>query len=184
MHITEDYRRLNNELHGLRDDYGASYASRRWHQAVVDLAKNLDTRDVLDYGCGKGNLRKMVPLLDVKNYDPAIPEFSKPPAPADIVVCFDVLEHVELEHIIGVIKDLGRLTKRGLVVSIATRPSLKLLPDGRNTHLIVENYVWWINKLEFSGLKMQQVFNTNDEEIFAVYKNEAQIVPDSKDITL
>ena len=29
----------------------------------------------------------------------------------------------------------------------ATRPAKKTLPDGRNTHLIVENRDWWERKL-------------------------------------
>ena len=82
-----------------------------------------------------------------QDYDPAIPGKDAPPGPADLVVCTDVLEHVEPEHLDAVLDDLQRLAKKSLFLLIATRPASKALPDGRNAHLTIEPPKWWIPKL-------------------------------------
>jgi hypothetical protein len=68
--------------------------------------------------------------------------------PADVVVCNDVLEHVEPEHLDEVLKHMASLAKKAIVLTVATVPAVKTLADGRNAHLIVENARWWYTKLE------------------------------------
>jgi hypothetical protein len=145
MLITEDYRRLNSDLHA-NPDYGVSgHLSAREIKIVADT---LGTRDILDYGCGK---RTLAHALDwpIRNYDPAIPEFASPPEPADLVVCGDVMEHIEPACLDAVLDDLQRLTKDVVFMTIATGPAVaKLLPDGRNPHLIQKPLTWWLPHLE------------------------------------
>lgn len=169
MLITDEYVKLNKELHNLREDFGSN--GHKWAQVVVDLCKQLSTRDVLDYGCGKGTLRTRVPLIDVKNYDPAMPQWSERPKPADIVCCLDVLEHIEPELLDNVLKDLASLAKRCLILVVATREAKKFLPDGRNAHLTQEGYQWWFNKLDLIGFRLQQLNNADDLEFLAIYQN-------------
>lgn len=142
--ISEQYRKLNQDLHADNPNYGISgckYASQ-----VMALATSLQTQDVLDYGCGKSTLANNIPFK-IKQYDPAIPKYASLPEAADMVVCTDVLEHIEPEMIGEVLDHLKSLVKkRGLFV-IATRPAKKTLSDGRNAHLIVENARWWLNAL-------------------------------------
>ena len=94
-------------------------------------------------------------------YDPAFPEYGDP-MPADIVACIDVMEHIELEYLDNVIEHLSNLTKKLCFLSIATRPARKLLPDGRNAHLIQESARWWLPKfckyfdIEYFQLNPQQ----------------------------
>jgi hypothetical protein len=90
---------------------------------------------VLDYGCGKQTLARALPGIAVRGYDPAFTELSATPTPADLVVCGDVLEHVEPAHLDAVLDDLMRCTKRMALLVVATRPARKTLPDGRNAHL-------------------------------------------------
>jgi hypothetical protein len=80
-------------------------------------------------------------------YDPAIPEKAESPRPADLVVCTDVLEHIEPDHLKAVLKDLKRCVKRMGYFVINTGPARKTLPDGRNTHLIQQDREWWRNTL-------------------------------------
>ena len=66
---------------------------------------------MLDYGAGKGRLgealRKMLPNPPVIHcYDPAAPEWAGEPAPCEMVVCIDVLEHVEPGYLDPVLDDL------------------------------------------------------------------------------
>lgn len=55
MLITDQYRELNAQLHNTNPSYGVS--SSRWAPLVAGLAENFGTRDILDYGCGKGLLK-------------------------------------------------------------------------------------------------------------------------------
>lgn len=104
----------------------------------------MNTRDVLDYGCGKQTLRAK--LAYVRGYDPCIDGLDERPEPADLVVCTDVLEHIEPGCLDAVLDDLMRVTKRQLFAAIETRAALKILSDGRNAHLIQEPPEWWLPK--------------------------------------
>ena len=163
--ITDEYKKLNEQLHE-NPHYGSSNA-HRWVKIINELTWEYETFSVLDYGCGKGNLAKMMTKMPVHNYDPAIPEFSATPAPEDIVICTDVMEHIELDCLDDVIEDLKRVTNIVLVVNIALRPAKKHLADGRNAHLIVEDIEFWQDKfLKFFDL--QTINGTNGQEVTMV----------------
>lgn len=144
MLITEEYKLLNEKLHETNKGYGTSGA--KWAPHIEGFAKMVGTTDVLDYGCGKSTLAQNLPFT-IKQYDPAIPKYSSTPEAADIVVCTDVLEHIEPELVDNVIRDIRELTNKAAFLVIANRPAKKVLEDGRNAHLIQENEEWWLNKL-------------------------------------
>lgn len=144
MLITPQYQQLQETFHVQRPDYGCS--SSRHVDFILDLAAKLNTRDILDYGCGKAHLQKGIPY-PIQNYDPCIPEYAKRPSCARIVVCTDVLEHIEHDCLDAVLDDLRRLTGEVLFLNVACRPAAKFLPDGRNAHLIQETPTWWMRKL-------------------------------------
>jgi len=141
---TEEYKQLQEKFHVDRPDYGTS--SHRWCEMIVQTAQKLQTRDILDYGCGKAHLQKGIPF-PIQNYDPFIPEYSTRPSPAAIVVCTDLLEHIEPACLDDVLSDLHELTLDMLFLNVATRAASKFLPDGRNAHLIQESGNWWLQKL-------------------------------------
>src|SRR5262245_41951494 len=90
------YRAVLNETHGSTGwGSGGKYHGR----TVVDYAHELDARTVLDYGCGKNLLAPAIvaltSALEVHGFDPGVPGLDAMPAPADLVVATDVLEHVE-----------------------------------------------------------------------------------------
>jgi len=155
--ITDAYRALNTEL--LRKNGGYGNGGRRQAVAIGHFAVALDAVTILDYGCGQGSLKDALMGLTwwrynggrVYEYDPCVPEKAKRHRPKDLVVCTDVLEHVEPECFEAVLADLKRLSLKGCYVSIATRPSNKRLPDGRNAHLIVESASWWIGQFLDAG---------------------------------
>ena len=160
--ITEAYREQNALLHQKDPGYGAG-AGGKCGGKVRELMQTYATQSVLDYGCGKGTLAKLLP--SVRNYDPAMPEFSAPPEPADIVICRDVMEHVEADCIDDVLDDIKRLTRKVAWLNIVCRPATKNLPDGRNTHISVYPRAWWLDKLRerFTVLK-----DAGDELEFSV----------------
>ncbi|NQU60858.1 MAG: hypothetical protein HQ512_06980 [Rhodospirillales bacterium] len=156
--ISEDYRAMNKAMHEARPEYGIS--GKKYAQLVQELLQsppfNGQGCTVLDYGCGKSTLRTALTKLEGdihtndktwQDYDPCIPGKDAAPKPADLVVCTDVLEHIEPEFLDAVLDDLKRLTKKSLFVLVATRPAKKTLADGRNAHLTIEPVKWWVPKL-------------------------------------
>lgn len=141
--ITDEYRRLNEQLHADRPDYGTS--GRKWASTIFNLLES-DDETILDYGCGKGTLKHLLGDI-VQEYDPAIPGKDAEPPSCGVVACTDVLEHIEPDLIDKVISHIYSKAERLAFLVIATRPASKVLADGRNAHLIVENKDWWLQKL-------------------------------------
>ncbi|MEO8299173.1 MAG: FkbM family methyltransferase [Burkholderiales bacterium] len=141
MLITDQYAKLNAQLHADRPDYGTS--GQRWAPVAAALADRVGARQILDYGCGKQTLAAALKGCTVVGYDPAIPGLNSPPHPADVVVCTDVLEHVEPSCVDDVLDDLCRVTQKAALITVATRPAVKTLADGRNAHLTVKPFSWW-----------------------------------------
>ena len=143
--ITDGYLAMQREFHVKRDDYGI--VGQNYVTQVRDLCRRFGTYDVLDYGCGKRTLERALGF-EIQNYDPAIPGLDAPPIPADILVCTDVLEHIEPECLDAVLADLNRVTKRCIFVAVSTVAAIKTLDDGRNAHLLQQPLEWWQPKLE------------------------------------
>ena len=154
--ISDEYLALQRELHG-RGHYGIS--AGRWAKRAMYHAQSLGCRDMLDYGCGQGQLREaLLGTFPVREYDPALEGKDLPPDPADMVYCGDVLEHIEPDHLDAVLDDLKRLARTAVFLVVATIPAQKKLADGRNAHLIVQPFEWWLPQIrrrwiidEFSG---------------------------------
>ena len=141
--ISESYRAQNTTLHE-NPAYGVSGYKRA--DEVAEMARILGTRDILDYGCGKRTLEQALGF-PIKNYDPCVAGLDTVPVEADLVVCHDVLEHVEPDYLDNVLDDLQRVTRRVAFLVIATKPAKKTLPDGRNAHLIQQPASWWMPKI-------------------------------------
>jgi hypothetical protein len=142
--ITPEYLEQNRRLHEV-GNYGLS--GQRWTPTVLNVCNVVGSRDILDYGCGQRTLERTLGF-PIRNYDPCIPGLDAAPEPADVVVCTDVLEHVEPDCLDDVLDDLARVTRRIAFIVIANRPAKKTLPDGRNAHLIQQPASWWMPRLE------------------------------------
>ena len=145
--ITEDYRRLQQELHE-NPNYGV--ASAHFAPIVSEIIKVFNINSLSDYGAGKKRLFESLEKL--KNtpkeyfpYDPAFPEYGEPKS-ADLVCCIDVLEHIEPDLIDNVIKELSLITKNIGFYTVDMGPAKKVLSDGRNAHLIQQPTSWWLEK--------------------------------------
>ncbi len=172
MLITEGYRELNRELHAGNLAFGVY--GKRWATLVTKLREQFECETVLDYGCGQGGLGHALGNPDwFFEYDPAIAGKDTPPARADIVICTDVLEHVEPELLDNVLADLREKIRKVAVFNISTRPANKTLPDGRNAHLTVEPAPWWEEKLEpyFHTIE----WDVKDDELFLVLGRAVEI---------
>lgn len=172
--LTESYRQLNAQL--LTEDPSFATSGHRWAKKTAALMQEFNTTDVLDYGCGRRTLEETLGV-PIRNYDPCIPGLDTPPEPADIVVCGDVMEHIEPECLQDVLGDLYRLSKIALLVVVATRPALRVLPDGRNAHLIQEKADWWLPKFWATGFrlaKFQDVRNQGHSIAFAAVMDKGE----------
>lgn len=144
--ITEAYRAINAQMHAVDDSYGRM--GSRYVDYVRVAAEQLRAASILDYGCGKHTLRQAMPdWHDYREYDPALPGYDAPPDVADMVVCTDVMEHIEPAFCDAVLDDILRLGRNGVFFVIAMRPADKPLPDGTNPHKICEDEGWWLQKI-------------------------------------
>lgn len=144
MLISENYRLQNAQKHRESTAYGSH--GDDVVAKVRELARNIGANTILDYGCGKRGLERALGYA-ICNYDPAIPGCEAPPEPADLVVCTDVLEHIEPECIDDVLDDLRRVTKNIVMFTVSMIEANKHMPDGRNAHLIVQPATWWLPKI-------------------------------------
>lgn len=148
--ISDTYRALQSRLHAENANYGV--ASQTYAPMVAQIIRANAIKSLLDYGAGKGRLgmalKDLLPEpVRLSHYDPAIPEWSAPPQPSDMVTCIDVLEHIEPDCLDQVLDDLRRVTQRIGVFTVHTGPAAKILADGRNAHLIQQPPRWWLPKL-------------------------------------
>jgi hypothetical protein len=144
MLISDEYRALNLRLHE-KGSYGRR--GDKWAQRVTELIERFGPATALDYGCGQGALGRAIDF-PIAEYDPAIPGKDCLPEPADLVICTDVIEHVEPELLLNVLDHLQLLTRHVLFAVVSTRAAKKELEDGRNAHLIVEGSDFWKPLLE------------------------------------
>lgn len=168
--ISEEYREQNRLLHEGNVHYGTSGA--KWAPLILKVIEtDGGYASILDWGCGKGTLAAALAEdgFEVAEYDPAIPGKDAEPEPAELVICGDVLEHIEPTHLDAVLSELKRLTKRKLIVVVDTKPAGKSLPDGRNAHLIVEDASWW-------GARLSKDFDVLDWRV-AGHKVYAELAP-------
>lgn len=147
MLITKAYLRQQRLMHRRNDSYGG--ASRKWAPTVAATIQALNPRTILDYGAGKCALREALGAevlagRKLKEYDPAVPELEKVPGGLfDLVVCIDVLEHIEPDCLDAVLNHLTSKTKGHALLTVHTGPAGKVLKDGRNAHLIQQPIEWW-----------------------------------------
>lgn len=138
---------------------------------VSQIIERMQVDHLLDYGCGgQTNLAKHLKVsrkLMYQAYDPGVPRFSKPPVPAQMVTCIDVLEHIEPDLIDNVLDDLKRLTEGILFATVCTIPALKTLSDGRNAHLIQQPMPWWLPKF-WDRWEIQTVQTTSEQGFLVI----------------
>ena len=147
MLISEEYKKEQERLHE-NPNYGV--ASVSYAPLVTQIIDKIKPKDMLDYGCGKGRLSQNIQPsspLTLEMYDPGREEYSERPSPREFVTCIDVLEHIEPDLLDNVLDDLKELTLIHGFFTIHTGPAVKTLSDGRNAHLIQEDFRWWLPKL-------------------------------------
>ena len=137
---------LYKQHHLLCDWYGASGVS--YLKEVSLVIDYLKPKVVLDYGCGKGALIKVLaeryPHIKFYGYDPAILGMDNMPVDhADLVLNTDVLEHIPEDDLIQTIQKISKISKN---VFFALDHCLAgaILPNGENAHCCIRPREWYV----------------------------------------
>lgn len=168
MLITPEYKKQQEQMHASMPGYGTT--GEKYGETVSEIVNMMGIQEVLDYGCGHNRslMRTFKPAHEVKVqcYDPGVPEYADPPEPSQMVVCIDVLEHIEPDCIDAVLDHLEELTGELLFATVHLAPAGKKLPDGRNAHLIQKPQEWWVPK--FMDRFLMKGFNQRSEKGFEI----------------
>lgn len=172
MLISPEYRELNATKHKTSECYGTS--GHKHVGIVAEISNVYGIKTILDYGCGKAELKNSFPpdrQDNIQCYDPCIEEYASRPNPAELVVCTDVMEHIEPEYLENVLADIASLTERYAYLNISLVEARKHLPDGRNAHLIVQPWQWWVEKFRPHFLLIDAEVNPISLNILCRSKN-------------
>ena len=150
--------------------------SPRWGRGSVQHYTYIVTQNpatVLDYGCGKGGLVRELNASGIQctGYDPGVWEFrNRPKGKYALVICADVLEHVEPGELDNVLADIAGFAERDIMLVIATRKAVAVLPSGRNAHLIVENELFWIERISKHMTVQSYTYDGSEMKVLACLK--------------
>lgn len=173
MLITPEYIEQQQAMHKGNSGYGST--GSMYGDTVSQMIDQMEIDHVLDYGAGHNLSLKdhLKPEREFRYqaYDPGVEELSGLPEPAEMVVSFDVLEHIEPECVEEVMDHLEELTEKILFCSICYIPAMKTLPDGRNAHLIQKDMDWWLPKF-WERFQLQGVHRRGSDgfEVIALRK--------------
>ncbi len=157
---------VQNPTHWLGESLG-EYKHQIW-----DVIARHNVKTVLDYGCGKARFHKILfnnpktpgaPNVDITGYDPAYFLFEKKPTGKfDLVLCTDVMEHVQEDQIDNVLEDIFSFSDN-VFFTITCYPATQLLLNGKNAHYTIKDPDWWKEKLKSYDGKYKVVFQTRPE---------------------
>jgi hypothetical protein len=164
--ISPHYVAQNRKLH--EDPRGFGGDGKKHAERIYAFARKIGARSIVDYGCGEGTLKKAILPMGWTGffceYDPGMPgPRANLPKPAHLLACTDVLEHIEPDKLDAVLRHQFAVAELGAFMSIATRPANKVLPDGRNAHLIIETPQWWVEKLRTIGWEVAEQYEKTKE---------------------
>ncbi len=158
--ISETYAREQRRLHAVDPMFGAE--GYLWGYLIAGIAAIDGHASILDYGCGKGSLAKHLGSagIAVAEYDPGIEGKDNFPEPADLVVCLDVLEHIEPDCLDAAFTHLASVARKALFVVVSTKLSKRVMADGRDTHLSLHEDAWWAKAFKDRGFTIKRTWNT------------------------
>ena len=131
-------------------------------------------KNILDYGAGKATFHKLLfnntkipgaPVdINIVPYDPAYEPFSKKPIGRfELVLCIDVMEHVQEDKIDEVLADIFSFGDN-IFITISCYPATQTLLNGKNAHYTIKEPQWWKEKLKPYDGKYTAVFQTRPEK--------------------
>ena len=161
------------KFHAVNQSNWIGEALAEYKHNVFNLIKENNIKTILDYGCGKAKFHSILfnnkkvpgsPMgIDVTAYDPAVPEFAnKPTGQYDLVLCVDVMEHVQEDKVEEVIKDIFTFSNK-VFLTITCYPATQILLNGKNAHYTIKEPDWWKEKLKPYDGSYISIFQTKPD---------------------
>lgn len=127
---------------------------------IKALVVKTGSKQLLDYGCGKGAVYQAPRFMEgvqawngiraywgvdhVHLYDPGHEPYSKlPEGRFQGVVCTDVLEHCPEDDMPWIVGELFGYAERFVFANVACYPAGKTLPNGENAHCTIKPLPYW-----------------------------------------
>lgn len=188
------YTQMANEgydrVDGIRQENAYNdFEAKKFKDDLKFLYEKLDIKSVLDYGCGGSDWNKpdfsegktakeYFELEKVNHFEPArnLDEREM----SDCVQSFDVLEHIYINDVPNLLREIFSYSKKLVVINVACYEAAALLPNGENAHITVRHPNWWKGMLdaistEFPNIAVFLICSTayNRAEAFPIWSSES-----------
>ncbi|MFA7279828.1 MAG: methyltransferase domain-containing protein [Sterolibacterium sp.] len=141
------------EMHNANPSTFSGRSTRFHVQPVKNLIDQYSAQSILDYGCGQGEQYSKsgadkVWGISPALYDPGVDRYSTLPAGQfDGVICIDVLEHIIIEELPGILDEIQRCASKFVYLVIAQFEVRDTLPDGRMAHVSIFSDDKWLGMI-------------------------------------
>lgn len=144
----------------------SDFELRPFRKEIREVFNHFGIQSVLDYGSGGSNwdlegfdtegssAKDYFNLAQVFKYEPArgLDQRQK----VDCTICFDVLEHIYIQDVLNVIRDLFSNSTQLVIVNVACYPAAATLPNGENAHITVRDAHWWKAMFDMVSLEFPE----------------------------
>ena len=137
---------------------------------ALDIQSNFEFKTCVDYGCAKGFLVNALRIVGcdawgediseyaVENCHPNVRDYVSLPNDKtyDLLICKDVLEHVEVEDIPSVLQKFKKKSKQFFfVIPLGDDDRFRIREyEVDITHVTKKDEEWWIKMFESQGLEL------------------------------
>lgn len=139
----------------------------KFAENIKKIVEFFNSKSALDYGSGGSDLNKIklndkekfidyVGLNKIHPFEPARNKGKK--RKCDLVLCFDVLEHIFINDVPWVLEDLFSNAKQCVIINVACYKAAALLPNGENAHVTVRPPIWWLGQVECISTLFPEIY--------------------------
>ena len=137
---------------------------------ALDIQSNFEFKTCVDYGCAKGFLVNALRIVGcdawgediseyaVENCHPNVRDYVSLPNDKeyDLLICKDVLEHVEVEDIPSVLQNFKKKSKQFFfVIPLGDDDRFRIREyEVDITHVTKKDEEWWIKMFESQGMEL------------------------------
>ena len=129
----------------------------KFKEEIKTIANHFKSKTALDYGSGGSDLnteeisegisfKDYVGLKKIYQFEPA--RDLKKKGKFDMVLSFDVLEHIFIADLPWVINDIFSKANKCVLINVACYEAAALLPNGENAHITLRHPLWWLGQIE------------------------------------